>query len=191
VKDPVTGQTTDSADLSRVQDRDLQDLANALWLSGAEAVSINAQRLAPTSAIRSAGGAILVDFRPLTSPYLVQAVGDPKRLRSRFDGSASARRFRGYVKQYGMRYAVRTSGDLRLPAAPAPDLRYAAPAPEPSAGSPSGSSTASSGSSNSSPGSSNSSPSSPNQPTRSPTSFQGPGSAELGAPVPSAPGGDR
>jgi uncharacterized protein YlxW (UPF0749 family) len=64
--DAVTGE---GADLGRVLDRDLQYIANALWAGGAEAVAINGQRLTATTTIRSAGRAILVDFRPVTGPY--------------------------------------------------------------------------------------------------------------------------
>src|SRR5690349_22012860 len=48
-----------------VLDADLQIVVNGLWEAGAEAVAINGQRLTGLSAIRSAGQAILVDFRPL------------------------------------------------------------------------------------------------------------------------------
>jgi uncharacterized protein YlxW (UPF0749 family) len=126
-KDPVTGEPTSEQDLGRVQDRDLQDVVNALWASGAEAISINDQRLAATSAIRSAGGAVLVDFRPVSSPYSLRAVGDPELLPKRFDGSAAARRFRGYEQQYGMSFSAERDDTLELPAAPAPELAYARP----------------------------------------------------------------
>ena len=127
--DPVTGDTTGEADLARVQDRDLQDIVNSLWASGAEAVSINGQRLAVTSAIRSAGGAVLVDFRPVSSPYTIEAIGHPDLLPSRFGTSSAARRFRGYVQQYGMTFSAQRAGSIVLPAAPAPDEGYARPAP--------------------------------------------------------------
>ena len=74
----------------RVQDGDLQLVVNALWAAGAEAVSINGQRLGPTTAIRFAGEAVLVDFRPVTSPYEISAIGDPGRAAAR--ASSRARR---------------------------------------------------------------------------------------------------
>jgi uncharacterized protein YlxW (UPF0749 family) len=126
-KDPITGEPTTDGDLARIQDRDLQDVVNALWASGAEAISINDQRLAATSAIRSAGGAVLVDFRPVGSPYSLRAIGDPAVLPKRFDGSAAARRFRGYQQQYGMSFSAERDDALVLPAAPAPELAYARP----------------------------------------------------------------
>jgi len=72
--DPVTGKPSDD-NPGIVLDRDLQDIANALWQAGAEAIAINGQRLTATSAIRTAGGAILVDFRPVTGPYQIAAIG--------------------------------------------------------------------------------------------------------------------
>ena len=50
----------------RVIARDLQIVVNGLWASGAEAISVNGQRLTSKAAIRFAGQAILVDYRPLT-----------------------------------------------------------------------------------------------------------------------------
>lgn len=61
--------------LNRVLDRDLQDVVNALWRSGARGVAINGERLTATTAIRGAGEAILVNYRPLIRPYAITAVG--------------------------------------------------------------------------------------------------------------------
>ena len=80
---------TGGAGPSRVIYSDLQKVANDLWAAGAEAIAINGQRLTATSTIRSAGAAILVDFRPVTSPYEVSAIG-PGSLREQFDDSRTA-----------------------------------------------------------------------------------------------------
>ncbi|HEX6970030.1 MAG TPA: DUF881 domain-containing protein [Micromonosporaceae bacterium] len=121
--DAVTG--TDPK-LSRVLDRDLQHIANALWSAGAEAIAINGQRLTSTSTIRSAGDAILVDFRPILGPYEVTAIG-PKEMMKRFEDSGTARLMRQLVRDYGMQFQVRAADDLTLPAASDPRLRYADP----------------------------------------------------------------
>jgi uncharacterized protein YlxW (UPF0749 family) len=133
--DPVTGkQAADNP--GRVLDRDLQDIANALWRAGAEAIAVNGQRLGATSTIRAAGGAILVDFRPVTGPYEIAAIG-PQDLDRRFNDSSTAKRFRRYVEVYRMRFSVRPAAGLVLPATADPQLRYAHPPAGPSA-SPSG-----------------------------------------------------
>jgi uncharacterized protein YlxW (UPF0749 family) len=61
-----------------VTDRDLQAVVNALWAGGAQAVSVGGVRLGPQTAIRTAGQTILVDFRALRSPYVIDAIGGPK-----------------------------------------------------------------------------------------------------------------
>ncbi len=60
--------------LNRVLDRDLQAIVNELWRAGAQGIAINDQRLVETSAIRSAGDAILVNYHPLARPYSIRAV---------------------------------------------------------------------------------------------------------------------
>jgi len=67
-----------------VLDEDLQKLVNALWASGAEAISVNGQRLTNLSAIRHAGSAITVNYRSLSRPYVVLAIGDPNAIPARF-----------------------------------------------------------------------------------------------------------
>lgn len=106
----------------RVQDRDLQDAVNGLWAAGAEAVSINDLRLTALTAIRSAGEAVLVDFRPLSPPYLVRAVGDPEGLARRFTSGPQGRRLATYPGLYGLGFGVRTADRLQLPAAGLPPL---------------------------------------------------------------------
>ncbi|WP_173085151.1 DUF881 domain-containing protein [Phytohabitans rumicis] len=124
--DAVTG--AGKADLGRVLDRDLQDIANALWSAGAEAIAINDQRLTATSTIRAAGSAILVDFRPVTRPYVVRAIG-PDDLKKDFESSGTARLFRALVDDEGMSFDVREVDDITLPAASEPQLRFATPSP--------------------------------------------------------------
>ncbi|MGI8534913.1 MAG: DUF881 domain-containing protein [Mycobacteriales bacterium] len=112
----------------RVQDRDLQDVVNGLWAVGAEAVAVNGQRLSVLTPIRSAGDAILVDLRPLTPPYVVEAVGDPKTLELAFLDGPSGRRLMTFTSLYGIGFDVGRAESLSLPGAAAPDLRAASPA---------------------------------------------------------------
>jgi uncharacterized protein YlxW (UPF0749 family) len=131
--DPVTGKRS-TTNPGRVLDRDLQDISNELWRLGAEAIAINGERLTATTTIRAAGDAILVDFRPVTPPYEVAAIG-PGDLRDVFDSSVTARRFRSYVDAYRMQFSVKQRDGMTLPAASEPQLRYAKPPPGPSAAS--------------------------------------------------------
>ena len=53
---------------------------NELKISGAEAISINGQRLHANSYIRCTGPVIVVDGKTFPAPFTIEAVGDPKVL---------------------------------------------------------------------------------------------------------------
>ncbi|MFE4414270.1 DUF881 domain-containing protein [Streptomyces sp. NPDC093064] len=118
------------SDTGRVRDRDMQRVVNGLWQSGAEAVSINGQRLTALSAIRAAGDAILVDNKPLVPPYTVLAVGDGKRLSARFQDSPDGLYLQALKDNYGIRTGISVESDLRLAAAPSVIVRTAQPSTE-------------------------------------------------------------
>lgn len=105
------------SDTGRLRDRDMQKIVNGLWQAGAEAISINGQRLTELSAIRAAGDAILVDNRPLVPPYEVLAVGDKKRLGPAFQDSADGQYLHVLQESYGIRSTLSPADDLRLPPA--------------------------------------------------------------------------
>jgi uncharacterized protein YlxW (UPF0749 family) len=118
-------ETSGFSDTGRVRDRDMQRVVNGLWASGAEAVSINGQRLTALSAIRAAGEAILVDNKPLVPPYTVLAVGDGKGMSGRFQNSADGLYLHALQENFGIRTAISVEDDLRLPAAPSVTVRTA------------------------------------------------------------------
>lgn len=115
---------------NRIVDRDVQSVVNALWAAGAEAIGINGERITAQTAIRAAGGAILVNFKPLDPPYVVSAIGDPVALESSFATGRAASRLRAYVQLYGLRFHYARDSSLSLPSAPGLTLRYAAVARE-------------------------------------------------------------
>lgn len=124
---------TQEGDEGRVTDRDLQTIVNEVWAAGAEAVAVNGQRLTALSAIRAAGDAVLVDFRPLTPPYVVTAIGDPDNLRSTFVGGFGGS-YLQVLRDYGITSSVKDDDRLRLPASAGVGLRYAAAPAEKGAG---------------------------------------------------------
>ena len=122
----VDPRAASAEDGGQVLDRDLQIVVNGLWAAGAEAVSINGRRLTSLSAIRSAGQAILVDFRPLVPPYVIQALGDPAVLQTGFSSTKAAQYLQSLRDNFGVQVSVTTSRELRMPAAGAFQLRRAA-----------------------------------------------------------------
>jgi uncharacterized protein YlxW (UPF0749 family) len=124
--DPVGGKAAEDP-RGDVRDGDLQLVVNALWAAGAEAISINGQRLGPTSAIRFAGEAVLVDFKPVTNPYEVSAIGDPDTLSTKFLASPEVAALAVISESFGLRFEFAQEDELNLPAAGTPELRSARP----------------------------------------------------------------
>lgn len=104
--------------VEQVLDEDLQKLVNALWASGAEAISINGQRLSNLSAIRSAGQAITVNFVSLSRPYTVLAIGDPDTMPARFVETEHGRDWLDLHAVNRLQFTMTEEDSLRLPAAP-------------------------------------------------------------------------
>jgi uncharacterized protein YlxW (UPF0749 family) len=111
----------------RVLDTDMQKIVNGLWRAGAEAISINGERLTVLSAIRHGGQGITVNFHAVTPPYRILAIGDRDRLPSLFADSSSGREWLDTKTQVGLRFNMHAVASLRLPAAELPTLRYAEP----------------------------------------------------------------
>jgi uncharacterized protein YlxW (UPF0749 family) len=108
-----------------VQSGDLQKLVNGLWQVGAEAVSINGQRITSLTAIRDAADAVTVNFASLSRPYTVSAVGDPKDMGARLLDTAGGETWLALQSSYGLKFDVETKDSMVLPAAKAPALRSA------------------------------------------------------------------
>jgi uncharacterized protein YlxW (UPF0749 family) len=108
-----------------ILDRDLQLVVNSLWASGAEAISVGGVRIGPNVTIRQAGGAILVDNNPTSSPYTILAVGPPHSIRDVFDHSPGLQRLRLLESSYGVVVTVNLADGLSLPAGSIRDVKFA------------------------------------------------------------------
>ncbi len=112
------------SDRTTVLDSDLQRLVNGWWAAGAEAISINGQRLTTLSTIRLAGSAITVNARSLRPPYRLEVIGDPDTLPARFAESSSGRAWLDLQQQVGLQLDITPVEELRLSATEA-TLRFA------------------------------------------------------------------
>ncbi|MDQ1709251.1 MAG: hypothetical protein QOG49_636, partial [Frankiaceae bacterium] len=89
---------------TRVQDRDVQRAVNIAWSTGAEAVGVNGQRVGPLTAIRQAGDSILVDYRPVTSPFRIEVICDSAAIERAFTVSAASGSLRAIARTMQFRY---------------------------------------------------------------------------------------
>ncbi|MEP7019872.1 MAG: DUF881 domain-containing protein [Pseudonocardiales bacterium] len=125
---PGRGGSAPGAATNILSDRDVRSVVNELWADGAEAISVNDVRLTPTSAIRFAGDAVLVDFAPITSPFTIRAIGDADNLATGFASSAVASRYQTLAGANGIGFAFTEHKKLTLPATPVASPRFAHPA---------------------------------------------------------------
>jgi uncharacterized protein YlxW (UPF0749 family) len=132
ITDP--GVSKDLSDVSKqrvegsqqvILDRDLQLIVNSLWVSGAEAISVGGVRIGPDVTIRQAGGGILVDNQPISSPYVIVAVGPPHAMADVFDRSPGLHRLRLLETSYGVGASVSAGDGLTLPAGSIRDVHFA------------------------------------------------------------------
>ena len=114
---------------AQVVDADLRQLVNQLWRSGAEAVAINGHRLSSRTAIRGAGDAITVDYRSLTRPYRVEAIGDADHIITEFPSSPGGQWWAYLQQNYQVAFELRRADELTLPADPELRVERAEPGP--------------------------------------------------------------
>jgi uncharacterized protein YlxW (UPF0749 family) len=111
-----------------VRDSDLALLTDALWAAGAEAISVNGQRLTVLSSFRNVGIGILVNSQPVNPPYVFDVVGDPDTLPADLLSSPIGGQWYALKNSLGFRFDVHDATNLTLPAAPPPHLRSASAA---------------------------------------------------------------
>lgn len=120
--DDAPGATTPER---QVQSPDLQKLVNALWTVGAEAISINGQRLTSLSPIRDAAGSVTVNFRSVSRPYTVSAIGNSRQMGARLLDTAGGRAWVTLQSNFGLQFTIDTKDSMQLPAATRLVLRHA------------------------------------------------------------------
>lgn len=98
-----------------IHEQDLQAVINALWSGGAEAMSVNDQRILATTAIRCVGNTLLLHGRVYSPPYVVAAVGDPVQLEAALQRDPVVQRFTEAAAAYELGWSVEVAATIPLP----------------------------------------------------------------------------
>lgn len=108
-----TKKFADNPNLYIIHDEDILRVLNELRAAGAEAISLNDQRIVATSEIRCAGPTVSVNNVRSAPPYVIKALGDPKTL-------TSALRLRGGVVEtfefWGIEVKITKQDEMVIPA---------------------------------------------------------------------------
>jgi uncharacterized protein YlxW (UPF0749 family) len=99
-----------------VHQQDVQAVVNALWAGGAEAMTLQGQRVISTSAVRCVGNTLLLQGVVYSPPYVVAAIGDPARLRAALDAAPDIVIYKQYVDAYKLGYVVKSEPQVTMPA---------------------------------------------------------------------------
>lgn len=115
---PTSGPRPDWAtnDQLVVHQQDLQAVINALWAGGAEAMTLQGQRVITTSAFRCVGNVLLLHGRTYSPPYVVRAIGDPAELREALLASPGVRTYLDWVDAVGLGFSQTTEERIDMPA---------------------------------------------------------------------------
>ncbi|MDF2501862.1 MAG: hypothetical protein K0Q77_2576 [Anaerosporomusa subterranea] len=117
-----------NSELYLIRDSDILLVLNELKAAGAEAISINGQRVISTTEVRNAGPAIVVNNIAISSPIEIKAIGDPAMLEN-------ALKIRGGVIEtrqiWGIQIAVTKQQNVEIPMYKGPQrFNYAKPVKE-------------------------------------------------------------
>ncbi|NMB97033.1 MAG: DUF881 domain-containing protein [Clostridiaceae bacterium] len=99
--------------LSTVYDEDILDVINELRAAGAQAISINDERIVATTEIRKVDPYIMINKVPMTEPFVIKAIGDPDQLHN------SLHMIRGVIEKlegYSISVKVEKSDEIFIPA---------------------------------------------------------------------------
>ncbi len=99
-----------------VHQQDIQAVVNALWSGGAEAMTIQGQRVISTTGIKCVGNTVVLHGVPYAPPYVITAIGDPNRLLAALDSDTNIQIYKQYVAAYGLGWRQQRSERVVLPA---------------------------------------------------------------------------
>lgn len=113
-KRPVAAGANPSSYIVLVDD--LRDIVAALWASGAEAITVNGERLVSTSSIYGVGSSILVNTAFLSPTFRIEAVGSDGLLDRFLANPAYLGRVAHRIDAFGLEFATQRATSLTLPA---------------------------------------------------------------------------
>lgn len=100
-----------SAEAGLVHDTDLTAVVTELKAAGAEAISINGQRIIATTAIRCVGPTIQVNSVKVASPFYIKAIGNSKYLESALNIKSGVV---DSLKAYGIQVEIETNNSITI-----------------------------------------------------------------------------
>jgi uncharacterized protein YlxW (UPF0749 family) len=97
-----------------VHQQDIQAVANALWAGGAEAMTLQGQRVVATTGIKCVGNTVILHGVPYSPPYRVSAIGPVGEMLASVNQSPYIELYLQQVSQ-GLGWDVKVAKALHMP----------------------------------------------------------------------------
>lgn len=104
------------ANMLVVHQQDIQMVVNTLWSGGAEAMTIQGQRVISTTAVKCVGNTVVLHGVAYAPPYVIEAIGDLNAMQKALDTSEAVRIYKEYVSAYQLGWSVERAGQVTMPA---------------------------------------------------------------------------
>ena len=112
-----------------VHQQDIQAVVNAMWAGGAEAMTLQGQRVISTTGIKCVGNTVLLHGVTYSPPYVVSAIGNVDRMRDRIASDPYIRAYLQAVDQWELGWDIKVESSIQAPAFTGPtEMRSARPA---------------------------------------------------------------
>lgn len=98
-----------------VHQQDIQAVVNALWDGGAEAMTIQGQRVISTTGIKCVGNTVVLHGVPYAPPYVIEAIGHQDGMEAALSSSPAVQIYRQYAEAYGLGYDEERVGNFQMP----------------------------------------------------------------------------
>lgn len=98
-----------------VHQQDIQAVVNALWAGGAEAMTVQGQRVVSTTGIRCVGNTVVLHDVPYAPPYVISAIGPTDQMLTAIDQSPYIGFYLDFVEEFSLGWDLRLEDQLEMP----------------------------------------------------------------------------
>jgi uncharacterized protein YlxW (UPF0749 family) len=105
-----------SLDQAICHSTDLTDILNTAWRGGAQAISVNAQRVVSSTSVYCVGSTIMVNGTLLSPPFNIAVIGPQNAVLGAFDDPSQLRDIKARRDVYGLGFRVTRANAINVPA---------------------------------------------------------------------------
>ena len=99
-----------------VHQQDIQAVVNALWRGGAEAMTIQDQRVISTTGIKCVGNTVVLHDVPYAPPYVISAIGPIEQMLDSVGSDPYIDVYLQFVDEFSLGWRLEVDSALELPA---------------------------------------------------------------------------